>query len=370
MNNKYYKQHHKIIHRPPALTSTSASSFSSPILNRTFDSNNANFNNYKTSVHQDFHEYDANLNDYNRRARHVAFDTNSYNHNCCSCNTTTNTNTNSYDAKKNVALYNNKNYYENTDNLIDYRFTENDLKWKGLLPADHYKNLVGPNPRVINKIPTEKVQFNQRVNVKHYVPPSTPPPGDLTIRHEPDIQLPAPPPLYIRQQPIINHAQKTHIFRQNPPIMPPVIPQETLVIPGRVLSSPPRQVIVERLPAKPEPPPNIIIEKWLDYEPQKRKVRYIPPDNNVIIQKPQPNVLIQWDPLQYEVKKEYNDLGVEVADPYEYARKYGLDMADSYHEKHEVELTGDVFALKYLDHDKFNIQKRTELGNNKFINSF
>ena len=179
MNNKYHKQHHKIIHRPSTFTSPSVSSFSSPNLNHTFDSHyNSNTSNYhyKTNVHKDFHEYDANLNEYNRRAniankKHVTFDTNRYNHNCCSCNT------NSYDAKKNVSLYNNKNYYENTDNLIDYRFTESDLKWKGLLPADHYKNLVGPNPRVINKIPTDKVQFNQRVNVKHYVPPSTPPPG-------------------------------------------------------------------------------------------------------------------------------------------------------------------------------------------------
>ena len=107
----------------------------------------------------------------------------------------------------------------------------------------------------------------------------------------------------------------------------------------------------------------------LDYEPQKRRVRYIPPEKILTAVKPQKNLLIQWDPLDYEVKKEYKDLGCEVADPYEYAKKYGLEMADTY-QKQEIELTGDLFALNYVDLDKLNIKKKIDCQNNRFINSF
>ena len=124
------------------------------------------------------------------------------------------------------------------------------------------------------------------------------------------------------------------------------------------------------LPEHPDPPPNIIIEKWLDYEPQKRRVRYIPPDNsNINIAKAQQNVLIQWEPLQGEVKKQYTDLGCEVADPYEYAKKYGLEMVSTPNNQ-EVELTGDLHALKLIDMDKLNIKKKIDGEHNRFINSF
>ena len=181
----------------------------------------------------------------------------------------------------------------------------------------------------------------------------------MVIKHEPDVQMPQPPPLYIRQQPIsYDNRPKTAIYRQNPPKMPPIILSETITVPGRVLPPPPRQVIVERLPHQPEPPPNIIIEKWLDYEPQQRQVRYIPPER-VVQQNIQPakNVLIQWELPDVEINKVYNDLGCEVVDPYEYARKHGLRMAQSY-QNHEVELIGDLHALQLVDLDLLNIKKK------------
>ena len=185
--------------------------------------------------------------------------------------------------------------------------------------------------------------------------------------------MPQPPPLYIRQQPIsYDNRPKTAIYRQNPPKMPPIIPSETITIPGRVLPPPPRQVIVERLPQQPEQPPNIIIEKWLDYEPQQRRVLYLPPEK-VVQQNIQPakNVLIQWETPNVQIKKEYKDLGYEVVDPYEYAQKYGLQMVDT--NQNQVELTGDLHALKYVDLDQLNIKKKNEVYKseyNKVINTF
>jgi len=42
-----------------------------------------------------------------------------------------------------------------------------------------------------------------------------------------------------------------------------------------VIDTPPRKVIIERLPELPPKPAPIIIEKWLPYEPQRRKVKQL-----------------------------------------------------------------------------------------------
>ena len=185
MNNKtYQKQHHKIVHRPRPSTCPSTS-YSSPNLVYNLNSNynhqyNVNPGNNNTIVYKDFEEYNAKLSNYNRRKSNENIYFNAYKNNnnsvcyqtCCNCNNDVNNG-----LTRNYSMHNNKSYYDNSDNLIDYSYNQSDLRWKGLLPSDHYKRLVGPNPHVIYKKPTEKIQFNQRVDVKHYVPPSTPPPG-------------------------------------------------------------------------------------------------------------------------------------------------------------------------------------------------
>jgi len=125
------------------------------------------------------------------------------------------------------------------------------------------------------------------------------------------------------------------------------------------------------MPLNSNPSPNIIVEKWLDYEPQKRRVRYIPPDNSKIKKFKEPkNILIEWElPEAKEVKKTYTDLECEEVDPYEYAQKYGLDMAPMSHNQ-EIELVGDLDALKLIDIDKMNIKKKAEGENIKYIHSF
>ena len=51
---------------------------------------------------------------------------------------------------------------------------------------------------------------------------------------------------YECQQSVPVKSPKTIVYRDNPPKKPPTIPEETILIPGRVLPPPPRQVIIER----------------------------------------------------------------------------------------------------------------------------
>ena len=144
-----------------------------------------------------------------------------------------------------------------------------------------------PNPIVIRKKP-QPIEQIQNVHLKFLKPPPLPPPGDIVIHQEPDIQLPAEPPLYIRetnrQDSSTNSLPKTIVIRETPPLMPDPIPEVHLTIPGKVLPPPPRQVIVERFPSRsPSPPPTIVYEKWLPYEDQanSRRVVFIPNESQI-----------------------------------------------------------------------------------------
>ena len=188
-NSVYQKQHHRVVARPtsysvPATSRTCHLNHQHNVdydWNYSVNQNNYVSNNNRPIVQKDFNEYDRSLNDYNnnniRRNNYTYNQENLYNnHNVCNCQHSF-YGTNNYDinTRRNNALHNNINYYQNNDNLIDYH--DSDLRWKGILPSDHYKNLVGPNSHVVHKKPVERVQLNQRVDVKHFVPPSTPPPG-------------------------------------------------------------------------------------------------------------------------------------------------------------------------------------------------
>ena len=200
INNVYQKQHHRVVARPRS------TSYNYPASNRfchvnhqnvnldlnyyTNQYSNPNFNN-RTIIQKDFNDYDRNLNAYNNSRRNnfvtnqenIYYDTNNnnynnYNHNVCTCNHSFSaTNNHDMNIRRNFSLHNNTNYYQKNDNLVDFHYHDSDLKWKGILPSDHYKTLVGPNPHVVYKKPADAIQLNQRVNFKHLVPPSTPPPG-------------------------------------------------------------------------------------------------------------------------------------------------------------------------------------------------
>jgi hypothetical protein len=107
---------------------------------------------------------------------------------------------------------------------------------------------------------------------------------------------------------------------------------------------PPRRVIIERMPPLPPKPQrlvmvfffnqkneshyflsSIIVERWLPYKQQKRRVIYqkAPP---VQPPAPQKNLIIQWEGTQARVVKEFRNLGIIKADPNAYVQQYGSQL--------------------------------------------
>lgn len=147
------------------------------------------------------------------------------------------------------------------------------LKWKGSIPLESYPINIDPNPQVIIKKDSKKIDYTQSIRIKYLKPPSPPAPGDLIIRQEPSrLTVPAPP-IIIRQQPPKPSNPPPLIIREAPPDPPPYIPPRVIKCSGKMLPPPPRKVIIERLPPVPEKPQPIIIERWLPYNRNvKRRV--------------------------------------------------------------------------------------------------
>jgi hypothetical protein len=151
--------------------------------------------------------------------------------------------------------------------------------WKGRMPLREYKLNEDPNPIIIRKKLLQPIEYNQNVQIRYLKPPTPPPHGDLIIKQENDIvQDEYVPPQIVRFT--SNEREITPppiIIREKPPDLPKSLPTETITIPGKIIKSsspPPRQIIIEHMPPK-QPvnkPQQIIIEKWLPYEKQKRKV--------------------------------------------------------------------------------------------------
>ena len=70
---------------------------------------------------------------------------------------------------------------------------------------------------------------------------------------------------------------------------------------------------------------SIIVERWLPYKQQKRRVVYqkAPP---VQAPAPQKNLIIQWEGTQARVVKEFRNLGIIKADPNTYVQQYGAQL--------------------------------------------
>lgn len=148
-------------------------------------------------------------------------------------------------------------------------------KYEGVvLPITDYKLNYDENPEFVLKKPREKITYKQEVGIRYLRPPSPPPPGDLIIIQEKDTFETPLPPLVIRQQPPRPITPPPIIVRERPPTPPPPIQEHTIRIPGKKIVLP-RRVIVERLAEIPQKPPSVIIEKWLPYEKQKRRVIHI-----------------------------------------------------------------------------------------------
>ena len=198
------------------------------------------------------------------------------------------------------------------------------------IPLDQYKLQVDPNPTIIRKKAEGRVTQVQTVSLKFLKPPQPEQPGDITITQEADIQAPAAPPLVIRQPaPPAPSAPAPLIVRERPPQPPNPIGPKNIVIPGRVLPPPPRQVITERLAPQPAGPQDIIIERWLGYGRRTRNVNFNPAPPAGPAPHVEKNVLIEWEAADVDLRTEYKFLGVQEADPRSYLSQFGTTLVDA-----------------------------------------
>jgi hypothetical protein len=187
------------------------------------------------------------------------------------------------------------------------------LNFNGPIPLHQYKLNDDPNPELVRKAYTQPIEYNQEISVRYLRPPTPPEPGDLIIRRDPSIQQQAAPPLILRQYPV-NRSKSSEpvvmpiVIREKAPKEPVKIPRNVITLKGQTAELPLRKVIIEKLPLQPPKPPNIIIEKWLPYPKQRRRVIFEgDPTNKASDEKPR-NLIIQWDTPETVIKKSNNPL--------------------------------------------------------------
>jgi hypothetical protein len=242
--------------------------------------------------------------------------------------------------------------------------------WRGELPLSEYKLNEDPNPEVIRKQSDQTIVFTKEVAIRYLRPPTPPPPGEIFIKQERNIQIAPAPPVVMRQVPARPATPEPIVIREAPPKPPAALGGKVITVSGRKLAPPPRKVIIERLPPMPPPPQSVIIERWLAYPELKRKVIFQKSaEADVVFPQPK-NVIIQWEPPTAEVRTEFRDLGVIRANPADYVARYGptlkqpnelpdfvkqikappgIILAAEYYAKAVHELEGDVQALNMID---------------------
>jgi len=195
-------------------------------------------------------------------------------------------------------------------------------QFRGPQPIESYQINEDSNPEVIKKR-LDKLKYTQEVAVRYLNPPAAPKPGDLIIR-EKQGQIPPAPPVVIREEGCKASTPTPKIYREAPPKRPACIPPQTIEVEGLPVPPPARRVVVEKLSNLPAKPQNILIEKWLPYKNQKRRVIY----EKSCGQAPENprNLIIEWEAPDVEVEQVCKDLGTVDADPEEYRRQYGSEL--------------------------------------------
>ncbi|CAF0756349.1 unnamed protein product [Didymodactylos carnosus] len=122
---------------------------------------------------------------------------------------------------------------------------------------------------------TKDYVIKQDVAIRFLRPPTPPLSGPIIIREIREKSTRIPSPIIIQEGSVNSKTPSPIIFRERPP-EPPEVKRTHIIykhIPAKRSQRPP--IIIERLPILPiRKPPPIVIEKWLPYPEQKRKVIY------------------------------------------------------------------------------------------------
>jgi hypothetical protein len=187
-----------------------------------------------------------------------------------------------------------------------------------------------PNPTVIRRANPSGVQtYQQNIRVRFLQPPPVPPPGPLIVREVRPPQPPVPPPLRVRQQAPPLPQPPPLVLRERPPVAPPAVASQTVVRRLAAIPVPPRSVIIERLPAAPPRPRDIIIERWIPYGPRGRRRTIVQRAAAARAYAAPRNVIIQYEPVQVRVVRNFQRLGVVQANPALYLQTYGATLLDA-----------------------------------------
>jgi hypothetical protein len=209
----------------------------------------------------------------------------------------------------------------NVNGQRGYLLNRNEIQnWPGSL--NEYEINQDENPERIVKTIHTPVKYPQNVYLKYLKPPNPPRHGDLIIKQEDDYVKPPAPPIIIRQHASRPVTPEPLIIREKPPQKPLILPEQIVTIPGRIIEAQPRRVIIEQMPDLPAKPQPVIIEKWLPYEPQRRRVIFHPGRRVYQPNEPVKNLIIHWKVPNCVVEKHVQCLGVETADPDNYMQRH------------------------------------------------
>lgn len=88
-------------------------------------------------------------------------------------------------------------------------------------------------------------------------------------------------------------------------------------------------MIVERLPAEPSKPQDIVIERWLSYPRRVRNVVFNPAAPIQELVSNEKNLLIEWESPEVNIEQTFNFLGIKEEDPMTYISRHGSSLVDS-----------------------------------------
>lgn len=258
-----------------------------------------------------------------------------------------------------------------------------------------YKLNNDPNPEIIHKKSTARLEYNQDFTLRLLKPTTPEPPGDIIIKEGASVRAPPAPPLIIRQYPNVRaKTPQPLIIRERPPEAPPVLGKKLITISGKRLPPPPRKIIIERLAPLPVKPQSVLVERWLPFPRQKRKVIYQRAENDGTLTVPTRNTIVEWSAAEVDIKKRFKFAGVTRVNPDDYLQHYGADALLNENEMpliaHEIkppehyvlashlarhnlnlgiELEGDIEALKLVDLDKEGLGEYRHILNNRKNNN-
>lgn len=265
------------------------------------------------------------------------------------------------------------NAYRSTEVVVEKAAAEGKIYTRSDAETKTYLRRQGitycENPTVIRRtISGQPVEYQQRVCLRYLRPPPPPRHGALTIE-EVVTDGPAGPPLVIHEQAAAVEAQAPLILREQPPRAPSALPAETktVYLPSEATQ---RSVIIEKYPTIQDKSRDVIIEKWLPYEPQpEREVIVKRVDKRQYATRPTCTE-IHYENTEARYSRKFVVIDVFNGDPDDYVSRHHnslLDARDLIQEARRAGVTEDITSPATLPSGLAIERKRVDYRDSKYI---